>query len=106
VRSTELLKACREIPCQCCGINDGTVVAAHSNSLIHGKARGKKASDQFVASMCFKCHHEIDQGSKLSAGERQLIWYLAHLDTVRELTSRGLWPENVPVPNQWIEEGE
>ena len=38
VRSKALLEACREIPCQHCHRDDGTVVAAHSNQARHGKA--------------------------------------------------------------------
>jgi hypothetical protein len=51
VRSKKLLEACREIPCQLCGAQDGTVVAAHSNQAKHGKGRGIKASDEFVAAL-------------------------------------------------------
>lgn len=99
-RSDALLKACREIPCQACGIQDGTVVAAHSNQIRHGKCRGKKASDQFVASLCFTCHSGLDQGCKMSREERNLMWYLAHLKTVTSLTKAGLWPDDIPVPQE------
>lgn len=98
VRSRALLDACREIECQHCGIADGTVVAAHSNSLKHGKGRSIKASDLFVASLCFRCHGEIDQGSYLSKDERQTIWQAAHERTVKELNRLGLWPKGVPQP--------
>lgn len=97
-RSRALLEACREIPCQHCGIADGTVVAAHSNSLAHGKGRSIKASDQFVASLCRECHHEIDQGRTLTKAERVDMWTAAHLRTVKELNRLGLWPANVPQP--------
>lgn len=100
VRSKELLEACRAIPCQACGISDGTVVAAHSNQIRHGKSRGKKASDVYVASLCFVCHSELDQGRKMSREERNLMWYLAHLKTKTELCSSGLWPADVPVPEE------
>jgi len=99
VRSTALLVACREIPCQRCGRSDGTVCGAHSNQLRHGKARSKKASDQFVASMCFKCHSELDQGSEMTRAARESMWDLAHRATVKELLKRGLWPADVPVPD-------
>ena len=98
VRSKKLLEACREIPCQHCGIADGTVVAAHSNALLHGKGRSIKSSDQFVASLCFKCHQEIDQGHTLSKAERIAMWQTAHERTVKELNRLGLWPKNVPLP--------
>lgn len=98
VRSKKLLEACREIPCQHCGIADGTVVAAHSNALAHGKGRSIKASDQFVASLCHRCHGDIDQGSYLTKDERVAIWTAAHERTVKELNRLGLWPKNVPQP--------
>jgi hypothetical protein len=99
VRSKPLLKACREIPCQACMRSDGTIVAAHSNEARHGKGRSVKASDQYVASLCHLCHHELDQGSRLNRDERQALWAGAHAKTVRELVSRGLWPLDVPIPD-------
>lgn len=99
IRSPALIKACREIPCQHCGCQDGTVVAAHSNELAHGKGRSVKASDEFVASLCFRCHEDIDQGSRLRKAERQAIWRAAHGRTVSLLLARGLWPLDVPIPD-------
>ncbi len=92
LRSKAILKACRELPCQLCGADDGTVVAAHSNQAIHGKGRGIKASDQYVAALCFKCHHEIDQGSHMTKTARQEAWDFAHQYTRMHLAMRGLWP--------------
>lgn len=99
VRSPALLKACREIPCQHCGNQDGTVAAAHSNQGRHGKAKSLKASDQFVASLCFQCHGALDQGAHESRDVRVMLWASAHARTVRELLKRGLWPADVPVPD-------
>ena len=98
IRSPKLLKACRSIPCQNCYVEDGTVVAAHSNQGIHGKGRSIKASDVFVASLCHHCHYEIDQGSTYTAEERQLIWQSAHVRTVARLVREGRWPPGVPIP--------
>jgi predicted Fe-S protein YdhL (DUF1289 family) len=97
VRSPALLKAAREIPCQNCTRDDGTVVAAHSNWQ-GGKGRGIKADDNLIASLCHKCHSEIDQGSKLTKEERQQIWYRAHNKTVALLQKRELWPTDCPLP--------
>jgi hypothetical protein len=69
---------------------DGTTVAAHSNQLRHGKGMGIKASDQFVAFLCFSCHHEVDQGRSLSKEERQLLWQSAHEKTKQLLIGMGL----------------
>ena len=60
-RNKRLLETVRNFPCQHCGKQDGTVVAAHSNQLRDGKGKGIKASDYRVASLCFMCHAELDR---------------------------------------------
>ena len=77
-RSPKLLQAVRDCPCQHCGIQDSTIVAAHSNQMRDGKGRGLKANDYRIAALCFKCHYEIDQGKDLSRAERLNIWEDAH----------------------------
>ena len=81
-RNAKLLRAVREAPCMMCGIQDGTVVAAHSNQLRDGKGRGIKAHDYRIAAMCYRCHAAIDQGAKLSKEERLQAWEEAHRKTV------------------------
>ena len=81
-RNKKLLEVVRECPCQHCGIEDGTVVAAHSNQLIDGKGRGLKAHDYRIAALCFTCHSELDQGRDLSKSERVNMWEDAHRKTV------------------------
>jgi phage terminase large subunit GpA-like protein len=98
IRSKELLRVARQIPCQHCGADDGTIVAAHTNWQ-GGKGRGIKADDNLIASLCYRCHSEIDQGSKLDKSQRQAIWANAHDKTVKKLMSLGLWPIDVPVPD-------
>lgn len=98
VRSPALLKAAREIPCQCCGAQDGSVVAAHSNQARHGKGRSIKASDIYIASLCSRCHNAVDCSYILSQKQRIDIWTDAHCKTVQELTTRGLWPANIGQP--------
>lgn len=97
VRSKALLEAARQIPCQCCGADDGTIVAAHTN-WGEGKGRGIKADDNMIASLCFACHNELDQGSKLSKEERMAMWFDAHYLTVHLLCIQGLWPKDVSLP--------
>jgi hypothetical protein len=99
VRSKALLEACRLIPCQHSGVSDGTVCAAHSNALSHGKARGVKADDNRVAALSYAVHSMIDQGSRLTKSEREELWWQAHVKTVRELLKRGLWPQDCPIPD-------
>lgn len=95
VRSPSLMKAYRCIPCQHCGTDDGTVCGAHSNWAEHGKGRSIKASDEFCASLCFRCHSELDQGKHLDADERKAMWTEARRRTVDALTRVNLWPKNI-----------
>lgn len=81
-RNDKLLRAVRDAPCMTCGIRDGTVVAAHSNQLRDGKGRSIKAHDYRIAALCFRCHMELDQGSKLSKEERFESWEAAHRATI------------------------
>jgi len=81
-RNRNLLNLIRESPCQHCGIQDGTVVAAHSNQLRDGKGRGLKSHDYRIAALCYPCHMELDQGSKLSKEERVQLWEEAHRKTI------------------------
>lgn len=88
-RNKRLLEIARNFPCQHCGIDDGTVVAAHSNQLRDGKGKGIKASDYRIASLCFKCHAELDQGKNLSKAERLEMWEEAHRKTIGLLFDNG-----------------
>lgn len=100
VRSAKILEACRAIPCQNCGRDDGTVCAAHSNWSVHGKGGHIKSDDSRVAALCAVCHVPLlDQGSRLSKDERRTLWWSAHVKTVLLLVHRALWPANVPVPD-------
>lgn len=93
IRSAKLMQAYRKIPCQHCGIDDGTVCGAHSNQAKHGKGRGIKASDIYCASLCHACHMAVDQGRSMSRVERETVWNNAHLKTIQELNKLDLWPE-------------
>ena len=97
VRSKKLLENARLIPCQCCLADDGTVVAAHTN-WGGGKGRGIKADDNQIASLCFSCHTELDQGKWMTKMERMGMWRTAHERTVWLLNEMGLWPKDVPQP--------
>ena len=93
-RSKKHLKNVAALCCQHCGV-DGYTQAAHSNQLIHGKGRGIKASDEFTAALCLKCHYELDQGKNLSKDKRIEMWENAHKRTVAELKRLGVWPEEL-----------
>jgi nitrite reductase/ring-hydroxylating ferredoxin subunit len=88
-RNKKLLEIVRQFSCQNCGIQDNTVVAAHSNQLRDGKGKGIKAHDYRIASLCHKCHYEIDQGKKLSKEERIEFWEAAHRKTIACLFEQG-----------------
>ena len=103
IRSNTLLRNARKIPCQHCGADDGTVVAAHTN-YGGGKGRSIKADDNLIASLCFNCHAELDQGKNLTQEERQDMWVKAHIKTVKKLTGLGLWPSKVPI-SAYLEAG-
>ncbi len=89
-RNPALLKACRLLPCQRCGAQDGAVVAAHPNQLRDGKGRSIKASDARVAALCFKCHGEIDQGAAMSRAQRIEAWEEAHRATLGTMIEQGI----------------
>ena len=96
-RSQKLLKMVANLPCQCCGMDNG-VQAAHSNwSEWGGKGKSLKASDEYTAALCLKCHFIIDQGAHLSKDERKDMWLKAHIATVEALGER--WPTEVPKPS-------
>jgi hypothetical protein len=88
-RNEKLLKLLRQSPCQYCGCQDGTVVAAHSNQLRDGKGRGIKAHDYRVAALCYRHHMEIDQGRSMSKEERIQFWDEAHRKTIGWLFENG-----------------
>ena len=89
-RNKKLLEIARLLQCQHCGIEDGTVVAAHSNQLRDGKGRGLKSSDFRIASLCFRCHAEADTSSTLTKVARIEMWEQAHRATIGELFEQGL----------------
>lgn len=79
----EYALACYGEPCylrvpgvQCA--NRDTVVPCHSNQSQHGKGLGLKADDEKTVPGCMHCHHEIDQGRRLSREERFAIWDRAY----------------------------
>ena len=88
-RSKKLLEIVRESPCQICGAQDGTVVAAHSNQQRDGKGMGLKAHDYRIAALCFTCHADIDQGKTLGKQEKFDKWDEAHRRTIGWLFERG-----------------
>ena len=81
-RNKKLLEIVRESPCQCCGKKDGTIVAAHSNQQRDGKGTSIKAHDYRIAALCYRCHHELDAGIKLTKEQRHEMFEDAHRRTI------------------------
>ena len=81
----KLLKLLRLLPCMNCGVSDGTVCAAHSNQVAHGKGTGLKAPDSMTAALCHKCHSILDNGKSLSKIERREMWNNAYIKTMKAL---------------------
>jgi len=63
-RSKKLKNSARYERCVSCGVDDGTIVWAHSNNQRHGKGMGIKAHDLFGAYLCGRCHSEFDGKKK------------------------------------------
>lgn len=89
-RDRKLLDAARDMPCQFCGAEDGTVVMAHSNH--HDKGMAMKASDCFIAALCFFHHNMVDGRILPHMGQetRELIWKTAHKNTLTRLLELNL----------------
>ncbi|WP_091013391.1 DUF1364 family protein [Azotobacter beijerinckii] len=87
-RSSKWLEAVRKIEyCVLCGAYG--VQAAHLNE---GKGIGMKTDDALTAALCPACHHELDNGHKLTREERREILRKAVLDTIAQMARRG-WLE-------------
>lgn len=89
-RNAKLLQAAKDRPCVLCG-SVGTTVAAHSNSLEHGRGIGHKAPDYFVAYVCHSCHDKIDGRAKgFSKEEKREMWARAFAKTVALWFEQGI----------------
>jgi hypothetical protein len=54
-----------------------TTVACHSNLLIHGKAKARKADDCYVVDGCAACHRWLDTGYG-TAAEKEAVFMAGH----------------------------
>lgn len=92
-RDRDLLNLAYELDCTirvpdvCTG---GTGEPCHANWAIWGKGGAMKAHDFAFASGCRACHQAIDQGSVLTAEQREFYWLRGHVETMRQLWTRGL----------------
>ena len=83
-RNPKILAHANGQQCQNCGCNDGTVVACHSNQQEHGKGRGIKAHDVFVAFLCGNCHYWLDFGT----GKDPTVLYNSNRTEKNEMFTR------------------
>jgi hypothetical protein len=83
-RDKRILQFAKMQPCQHCGRNDGTTVAAHQDGLEAGKGMGMKGADHRAAYLCYDCHCAYDQrrGDFATSPERELNFYRAMLRTI------------------------
>lgn len=86
-RSLDLLAAVRNLPCVHCGVIG--VQAAHSNRLIHGKAKGIKASDAAIMALCVTEHMALDNGKKYSKRDLETLQDAYIVKTYIELERAG-----------------
>jgi hypothetical protein len=89
-RDPDLLKLAKGEKCllqisdDCMGDEGSTTVAAHSNFMMHGKAKGLKAEDCYSVWSCYKCHSIFDQGGLFTRDEKALMFYEALLRQIEE----------------------
>jgi len=89
-RCSKLKKAANGLPCVLCR-STGTTVAAHSNSLEHGRGMGHKAPDYYIAYLCQVCHDRVDgRAGGLSKEEKRQLWTTAFIRTVAVWFERGI----------------
>lgn len=91
-RNPALLRLAKESPrCMGCGApNRGDVVSAHSAQYRDGHGRSIKSHDFRIAFLCsYPCHHELDQGSKMTKTERAQFFEDAHRETIGWLFESG-----------------
>lgn len=81
----------KHYPCQHCGADHGTTVAAHANGHEYGKGGAIKAHDAFIAFMCHDCHTWLDTGKGRDPTgvwddtEKKEVWRRAHDKTLLRL---------------------
>lgn len=80
-RNEKYLAAVRYMPCGNCN-RPAPSQASHSNQMLDGKSKSKRAHDFMVAALCPACHAEIDSGRQLEAEHRKELWDRAWKRTV------------------------
>lgn len=100
VRSEAYRRAVASLPCVICGY-PAPNQAAHGSE---GKGMGLKACDMTIFPACADrpgvrgCHSKLDQGALYSKEARRGLETFWADDTRRKITAMGLWPANLPKP--------
>lgn len=81
-RNKRILAGANGAPCMRCAIQDGTIVAAHSNQYRDGRGYAFKSHDFRVAYLCNGCHYYIDYDHNASKALRTEEWEQAHRKTI------------------------
>lgn len=89
-RNKKLLALARGQACVMCGTQDGTIVAAHSNLGEHGKGMGHKAHDGMTMWLCYRCHVDLDQGTRMDRVQRRSFTLEAICKTYQQLWDQEL----------------
>lgn len=87
-RSEKYLAAVRYLPCGNCG-KSAPSQPSHSNQMLDGKSKSKRAHDFMVAALCDACHREIDSGRVLEEQHRAELWDRAWRKTIMRLFLNG-----------------
>lgn len=89
------MRSFRDRDCECCGINDGTVVGAHCNEF--GGGMGYRARG-IIAALCADCHAVAD-GRKGTAEEKRIVWKRVLHNVLRERAEEFVEKMKGPRPN-------
>lgn len=74
VRDKAWKKSANGRPCDACGVQDGTIVAAHIRK--HNAGTGLKPSDDETLFLCFACHNR--DGDSLDQATDRNEWLVEH----------------------------
>lgn len=108
-RNATLLEMARGRECLACTLSGvsicqhDSVVAAHSNWLIHGKAKGRKADDFWSVWLGFEHHSWLDQGSADMQVKREMFdsCHKLQIDRWREVVHSTSEPDRFRKAAQW-----
>jgi hypothetical protein len=91
-RNKKILAFAKGQPCQHCGKNDGTTVAAHEGGLKSGRGTRLKAPDNRVAYLCWGCHYDYDNHLKDFVGDNRDFYFYKAVFKTQELWLNKLLP--------------